>query len=97
MGSVVALLSVRMLPIHRRDCVFVVRVKVLLLELEQRSAYELLPRFVRLFLLEQSRSDLLADALAGRVSVCYDVFGIELLGRFEVSAEGFGDRYVVVE
>ena len=55
-------------PLHRRDLVFVVDIEDLLLELEPRSAYDRLAYCVRVFL-EQSRSDLLADALAGGVSV----------------------------
>ena len=55
------------LPLHRRDIVFVVHVQDLLLELEPRPAYERLACFVRLFLLEQSRSDLRADHLTGGV------------------------------
>ena len=54
-------------PLHRRDGVFVVTVKDLLLELEPRSAYELLPRLVWLSLLEQLGYDLLADPVAGCV------------------------------
>ena len=55
------------------------------------------PVYVRLCLLEQSRSDLLADHLTGGVIVCYVVSGLELFDSFEVSADGLGDRYVVVE
>ena len=86
-----------MFPFHRRDLEFVVHIKDLLLELEPRSAYERLACFVRLFLLQQSRSDLLADHLTGGALVCYVVYGLELFDHFEVSADGLGDRYVVVE
>ncbi len=60
-------------PLHRRDLVFVVHVKYLLLELEPRSAHERLACFVWLFLLAKSRSDLLADVMTCRASVCYVV------------------------
>ena len=61
-------------PLHRLVLVFVVQVKYLLLDLEPQSAYERRPCFVRLALLEQFRCDLLADALAVGVSVCYVAF-----------------------
>ncbi len=64
-----ALLSV-VIPLHRRDIVFVVHVEDLRMDLEPRSAHERLPRLVRLDLLEQARSDRLADHLAGGVPVC---------------------------
>ena len=53
------------IPFHRRDVVFVVHVEDLPLDLEPCSAHERVPLFVRLALLEQCRSDRLADALAG--------------------------------
>ena len=56
-------------PLHRRDLVFVVHAEYLLLELEPRPAYERLPCCVWLSLLEQFRSGLLADHMAGGVSV----------------------------
>ena len=64
-----ALLSVIMSPLNRRDGVFVIHVEDLLLDLEPRSAHERLPFLVRLALLEQRRSDRLADRMAGGVPV----------------------------
>ena len=56
-------------PLDRRDGVFVIHVEDLLLDLEPRSAHERLPLLVRLALLEQRRSDRLADRMAGGVPV----------------------------
>ena len=53
--------------------------------------------FVRLPLFEQPRYDLLADALAGRALACDVAFGINVLGHIELSVDGFGDGYLVVE